>query len=1415
MVADGDRASPKAEYVAVDVAAVPSAPPSATALLAKGGPQHLHSFVASHMEAALGRAMPRMEIRFKELAISAESVVTRADTNTNTNRQHAAELPTLPNEIKKGLRLLRAKKSVVKKQILHEVSGVLKPGTMTLVLGQPGSGKSSLLKMLSGRFPVTKRVAIDNVDHITYNGQPQQALSHHLAQFVAYVTQQDQHFGSLTVKETFQFAHKFSGQQLPQHTMELLSKGTPEEQAAARLAINALFQEYPEIVIHQLGLENCQGTMIGDAMTRGVSGGEKKRVTLGEMEFGLKCVALMDEISTGLDSAATYDIVKTQRSIADTFKKTIVMSLLQPGPEVFDLFDDVMLLNEGHVMYYGPRSEVMSYFAAMDLTCPLFRDPADFLMDLGTSQQRQYETADFGAVIPRKAAEFGEIYKNSATARHIKAMLDEPIEQELIDDMSSHVNPMPAFQQSLWDNTLTLFQRQMKTAMRNKPFLLGRAIMVLVMGLLYSSVFYQFDVRNVQVVMGTVFAAVLFLSLGQFSALPTMMNARDIFYKQRSANFIRSSSYVVAFLASQIPMAVAESLVFGSMMYWMCGFVSDVTAFLNFEVLLVLTNVCFTGWFMVLSAWAPDLHVVEPVGLVTLLFYVLFAGFVIFKSQMPSYLAWLYWIDPIAWSLRAVAVNEYRAVPYDVCVFKDVDYCSIAMATKGENLTMGQYYLSFYDMPTEKYWIEYGMIFLVGATIVFLVLTTLLLEYSRHEAPANHDTASSTASANADAVVDEEPPKEEGGGVKAQSEYGLLQSPKRTETAIEITGGVREKNFIPVTLAFKDLRYSVPDPNNKKQSIELLKGITGYALPGSVTALMGASGAGKTTLMDVIAGRKTGGKISGQILMNGYDATDLVIRRATGYCEQVDIHLESTTFREALMFSAFLRQSSDIPDHKKYDTVNECLELLDLTGLADRMVRGSTIEQRKRLTIGVELAAQPSVIFLDEPTSGLDARSAKVIMDGVRKVANTGRTIVCTIHQPSAEVFYVFDSLLLLKKGGETVFYGELGPDCRNLIDYFEGIPGVKPLPNGYNPATWMLECIGAGVRNEVTAQVDFVGNFKASPHYTKLQDALNQDGVSRPAPGSQPLTFASKRAATNATQFRILLQRSFNLYWRTASYNLTRFIISLCLAILFWIVFGNAEYETYQGINSGLGMVFLTSLFNGIVSFNSVLPIAVEERNAYYRERASQTYNAFWFFLASTIVEIPYTFASGLLFTCIFFPAVGFQGFVTGVLYWINVSLLILMQTYFGQFLSYALPTVEVAAIIGVLLNSVFFLFMGFVPPSSQLPDGYRWMYYATPQRYPFAILSALVFSECDVDPVIDLTTGAVITPGSSELGCTVLKNTPIELGTITVKGFVEGVFEMNYDDIWPNFVAILGFIALFRLLALLALRYINHQKR
>ncbi|OWZ08177.1 ABC transporter, partial [Phytophthora megakarya] len=824
---------------------------SGKTLLAQG-PQALHAHVASRMEKALGR-LPQMEVRFKDVSISADIVV-KDESDVKT------ELPTLLNVLKSSYREIRSSKHVVKKQVLRNINGVFKPGTITLVLGQPGSGKSSLMKLLSGRFPAQKNVTVEG--EVTYNGMTADSLNKRLPQFVSYVNQRDKHYPSLTVKETLEFAHACCGGGLPARDEQHYTHGTPEENKAA--LDRAMFRHYPDIVIQQLGLDNCQNTIVGDAMTRGVSGGERKRVTTGEMEFGNKYVMMMDEITS------------------KTFRKTVVISLLQPSPEVFDLFDDVVILNEGHVMYHGPRAEALEYFENLGFKCPPRRDVADFLLDLGTDKQDH---------------QYANIFTRSAIYERMMKELNGPVQPRLLEDKEKHIDPVSEFQLNFWESTKVVVQRQLKLTMRDTAFIFGRITMIILMGMLYSSVFYQIDETNPQLAMGVLFNAVMFAALGQQSQIPTYMAARDVFYKQRRANFFRTSSFVLSNSVSQIPLAFGESLVFGSMVYWMCGYVSTVEAFLLFELMIFVTNLAMAAWFFFLSSASPDLNVANPISVFFIVFFVVYGGFIITRKQIPAYLVWIYWINPMAWGVRALAVNQYSNPRFDTCVFDGIDYCATY------NMTMGEYSLTSFEVPTEKFWLWYGIVFMIAAYVFFMFLSYLALEYHRFESPENVTLDSGNKGDGSD-------------------DYGLMKTPRGSpaddETVVSVNAA-KEKHFMPVTVAFKDLWYTVPDPANPKDTIDLLKGISGYALPGTITALMGSSGAGKTTLMDVIAGRKTGGKITGQILLNGYPATDLAIRRSTGYCEQMDIHSESATIREALTFSAFLRQGADVPDSYKYD----------------------------------------------------------------------------------------------------------------------------------------------------------------------------------------------------------------------------------------------------------------------------------------------------------------------------------------------------------------------------------------------------------------------------------------------------------------------------------------------------------------
>lgn len=1440
----------------------------------------------------------------------------------------AKQLPTLTNHVRGIAGALTASKTFVRRQVLKNVTGAFTPGSMTLLLGRSGSGKSVLLKLLSGRFN-TKRSSVTLDGEVSYNGLTRDELHAQLPQCVAYVPQQDTHLPVLTVKETLDFAFECCAIDANSNPAAAVLKSPAHENPLALPAAYLGGERDPSTVTRELGLLRCQGTIVGDERTRGVSGGEKKRVTTGEMAFGPHAVTLMDEITTGLDSSAAFDVVSAQRRLARQQRQTVVISLQQPSPEVLALFDNVLLLADGEVLYHGPRAHIQAYFEALGFVCPPGRGLADFLCDLASPEQTQYERAHAPLPgrrrHPRRANEFADLWIMSPM---YEAMVEEL--DRLENDAVTVTPPLtrsgrrlyvdqeallrvPPFRQSYMRSTWTVMKRQTRLFARNKVFFIGRTMQDLVVGLLLGSCYYGTDISDSQVTLGVVFSSALFLGLGQSAMLASFFEAREVFYKQRAANFYRTSSYVLASCASQLPLAITEALLFGSLVYWLTGFVGTVEHFVVFELYMLLTILVFVGWYFFLAAACPTMHIAQPASTMTLLNLILFAGFAVSREQLPVATRWLYWSDPLAWTARGIMVSQYRSSELDVCVYGDLNYCE----TYGR--TMGVYSLSLFDIPDDTKWVVLGLVFLASVYVGCIVLSYFMLEYCRHD--ATHSPPPVSVGTNA--LSTPRQPKESYAMLSTPhgDDDELLDSdlvpgdpkPGDLNDSFNASQGLRTNEDIvvrvvphwdvpPVTLAFQDLRYSISVPANtvvenevegapgrpaavdsranggSKNMVtrELLKGVTGFALPGTMTALMGSTGAGKTTLLDVLAGRKSSkgsGKkngtpnLRGRVLLNGVDATALAIRRCTGYCEQTDVHSDASTFREALQFSAYLRQGDRVAPERIEEIVDECLELLGLDDIAGRLIRGSTAEQRKRLTLGVELAAQPSVLFLDEPTSGLDARAAKSLMDGVRKVADSGRTVICTIHQPSTEVFLLFDHLLLLQRGGETVFFGDLGHRGDALISYFQGLglprsaPTFKP---GDNPATWMLEVIGAGVEkakptalprlrqpastarrqlrlpqldqsqdssdvgSEYSHQrrdgsVDFVAAYKASRLKQRLDTKRAAPGIFMPSDRLPPVTFSQKRAASDGLQFAMLLRRFTRLYWRTPFYTFNRLMTALILGLTFGVVYsGGHDLTTYQGANGAVGLIFFSTCFLGVGAYVHVLPLAFEERGPFYRERASETYSALWYFVASSLVEIPCAAVNALVFVSVFYPMAGFShhgDFAQVVLYWMILTLHILFQTYFGQFFTFAMPTMELAAVWGALFDSIFLLFMGYNPPVSSIPDGYKWLFEIIPHRYSFEVLTSLVLGDCPEDQVHQIAQAAASNSSLDisgwPLGCQSLTDAPPAVANIPLTSYIDKVFGARREDTVRSVAVVLGVLLTMRMATLLVMRVVNHQKR
>ena len=428
---------------------------------------------------------------------------------------------------------------------------------------------------------------------------------------------------------------------------------------------------------------------------------------------------------------------------------------------------------------------------------------------------------------------------------------------------------------------------------------------------------------------------------------------------------------------------------------------------------------------------------------------------------------------------------------------------------------------------------------------------------------------------------------------------------------------------------------------------------------------------GKTTLMDVLSMRKASGKITGDVQLNGHPQESNSFRRCSGYVEQFDSQSPQLTVRETVEFSAKMRLDESIPIDTKLRYVMKVLDMLELTQISDFVVGddtgGLSFEQRKRLSIAVELASNPSILFLDEPTSGLDARAASIVMKSLRRIADAGIAVVATIHQPSVAIFNSFDSLLLLKRGGETVFFGELGEENYNLIDYLESYPATTPIKKGENAATWMLSCIGAGSASS-DDQFDYARAYVRSP---LANDCISKiDSMNENPTDANKITFPTKYATSRKFQSMEVYKRLNKIYWRSPGYNRVRLLVSGIVALLFGSVFASQRVPTTEGdMNSRVTSIYITALFLGVNAMNTVLPVFEMERNMFYRHKAVLMYHHQAINFAFTCVEIPFILLSSMVFVCLWYFTVGFAVEAGKFfLYWLFMVFSLGVFTFFGQ---------------------------------------------------------------------------------------------------------------------------------------------------
>ena len=327
--------------------------------------------------------------------------------------------------------------------------------------------------------------------------------------------------------------------------------------------------------------------------------------------------------------------------------------------------------------------------------------------------------------------------------------------------------------------------------------------------------------------------------------------------------------------------------------------------------------------------------------------------------------------------------------------------------------------------------------------------------------------------------------------------------------------------------------------------------------------MQGSSGAGKTTLLNVLANRVSVGIVSGVKLDKYGFQPGSDLNRMVGYAQQQDIHLATATVREALQFSALLRQPQECPDSEKRAYVEEVIDMLDMRDFSDAVIglpgegkayfqrlrnllieSGLNVEQRKRVTIGIELAAKPQLLlFLDEPTSGLDSDTAWSVCTLLQKLAKQGQSILCTIHQPSGVLFEMFDRLLLLSKG-KSLYFGDIGVQSSSVIRYFE-TRGARSCERNENPAEWLLEIT-------TDTKIDWAQSWRESDERRVVVDAITKIESTAATSASEQSLISSRQFATSfSKQLRLVTQRTLKNDWRTPSYLYSKLFLFLGMVSL------------------------------------------------------------------------------------------------------------------------------------------------------------------------------------------------------------------------------------------------------------------------
>ncbi|PIA37957.1 hypothetical protein AQUCO_02900066v1 [Aquilegia coerulea] len=576
----------------------------------------------------VGVKLPTVEVRYKNLCVDVKCKVV-----------HGKPLPTLWNSFRSNFSILSktpgCKFEEAKTSILKDVNGVIKPSRMTLLLGPPGCGKTTFLQALAGKL----REPLKVTGEISYNG-------YKLDEFVpqktsAYISQYDLHMSEMTVGETLDFSARCQG---VGDRADIMMQVTKKEKQAGivpesdidtymkAISIEGLQRNLQtDYILKILGLDNCADTIVGDAMKRGISGGQKKRLTTGEIINGPIKVLLMDEISTGLDSSTTFQIVSCLQQLVHITECTMLVSLLQPAPETFDLFDDIILMAEGKIVYHGPRSYVVEFFEDCSFRCPERKGIADFLQEvLSRKDQAQYW---YHLNLPYSYVSIDNFRMKFKASTFGQKQDQENFDPANKSDHKKYSISFSTYSLNKWDIFKTCLSREWLLMRRNSFIYIFKSAQIVFVALITMTVFLRTNMDlnfvHANYYMGSLFYALTRIMTNGIAELGLTASGLPVFYKQRDFYLYPAWAYSIPSTIIRIPLSLVESFIWTSLTYYVIGYSPEPERFFKQFFLLFALYLAIISLFRLIASVSQNPVAAVSYGYSSLLVMFFFSGFIL------------------------------------------------------------------------------------------------------------------------------------------------------------------------------------------------------------------------------------------------------------------------------------------------------------------------------------------------------------------------------------------------------------------------------------------------------------------------------------------------------------------------------------------------------------------------------------------------------------------------------------------------------------------------------------------------------------------------------------------------------------------------------------------------------------------